>query len=160
MPSLPFLRIVFVCEVNVTYGPWCVTIYDPRQFSRNVKPSSARGIINCFGESIHPTGHDVTRVSVARELGISQDGVSQLEQRSDLLHWTLRKRWRRWADASRSSRGSPTGPRSNCPASPTAKPVILEDHEEFDGLSGKPLLAKCKDRELTGPLLMVRVPAT
>ena len=33
----------------------------------------------------------LTQVSVARELGISQDGVSRLEQRSDLLLSTLRK---------------------------------------------------------------------
>ena len=32
-----------------------------------------------------------TQVSVARELGISQDGVSRLEQRSDLLLSTLRR---------------------------------------------------------------------
>ncbi len=33
----------------------------------------------------------LTQVSVARELGITQDGVSRLEQRSDLLLSTLRK---------------------------------------------------------------------
>ena len=33
----------------------------------------------------------LTQVSVARKLGISQDGVSRLEQRSDLLLSTLRK---------------------------------------------------------------------
>ena len=33
----------------------------------------------------------LTQVSVARELGISQDGVSRLEQRSDLLLSTLRR---------------------------------------------------------------------
>ena len=33
----------------------------------------------------------LTQVSVARELGISQDGVSRLEQRTDLLLSTLRK---------------------------------------------------------------------
>ena len=33
----------------------------------------------------------LTQVSVARQLGISQDGVSRLEQRSDLLLSTLRK---------------------------------------------------------------------
>ena len=33
----------------------------------------------------------LARVSVARELGISQDGVSRLEQRSDLLLSTLRR---------------------------------------------------------------------
>ena len=32
-----------------------------------------------------------TQVSVARQLGISQDGVSRLEQRSDLLLSTLRR---------------------------------------------------------------------
>ena len=32
----------------------------------------------------------LTQVSVARKLGISQDGVSRLEQRSDLLLSTLR----------------------------------------------------------------------
>ncbi len=33
----------------------------------------------------------LTQVSVARESGISQDGVSRLEQRSDLLLSTLRR---------------------------------------------------------------------
>ena len=33
----------------------------------------------------------LTQVNVARTLGISQDGVSRLEQRSDLLLSTLRK---------------------------------------------------------------------
>ena len=33
----------------------------------------------------------LTQVSLARELGITQDGVSRLEQRSDLLLSTLRK---------------------------------------------------------------------
>ena len=33
----------------------------------------------------------LTQVSIARELGIGQDGVSRLEQRSDLLLSTLRK---------------------------------------------------------------------
>ena len=33
----------------------------------------------------------LTQVSVARQLGIGQDGVSRLEQRSDLLLSTLRK---------------------------------------------------------------------
>ena len=33
----------------------------------------------------------LTQVSVAKELGITQDGVSRLEQRSDLLLSTLRK---------------------------------------------------------------------
>ncbi len=33
----------------------------------------------------------LTQISVARELGITQDGVSRLEQRSDLLLSTLRK---------------------------------------------------------------------
>ena len=33
----------------------------------------------------------LTQVNVARRLGISQDGVSRLEQRSDLLLSTLRK---------------------------------------------------------------------
>ena len=33
----------------------------------------------------------LTQVSVARELGIGQDAVSRLEQRSDLLLSTLRK---------------------------------------------------------------------
>jgi transcriptional regulator with XRE-family HTH domain len=33
----------------------------------------------------------LTQVSVARELGISQDGVSRLEQRSDVLLSTLRR---------------------------------------------------------------------
>ena len=33
----------------------------------------------------------LTRVSVARELGVSQDAVSQMEQRSDLLLSTLRR---------------------------------------------------------------------
>ena len=33
----------------------------------------------------------LTQVSVARKLGISQDGVSRLEQRSDLLLSTLRR---------------------------------------------------------------------
>lgn len=33
----------------------------------------------------------LTQASVARELGIGQDGVSRLEQRSDLLLSTLRK---------------------------------------------------------------------
>ena len=33
----------------------------------------------------------LTQVTVARELGISQDGVSRLEQRSDLLLSTLRR---------------------------------------------------------------------
>ena len=33
----------------------------------------------------------LTQVCVARELGIGQDGVSRLEQRSDLLLSTLRK---------------------------------------------------------------------
>ena len=33
----------------------------------------------------------LTQVRVARELGISQDGVSRLEQRSDLLLSTLRR---------------------------------------------------------------------
>ena len=33
----------------------------------------------------------LTQVSVARELGISQDGVSRLEQRRDLLLSTLRR---------------------------------------------------------------------
>ena len=33
----------------------------------------------------------LTRISVARELGISQDAVSQMEQRSDLLFSTLRR---------------------------------------------------------------------
>ena len=33
----------------------------------------------------------LTQVNVARKLGISQDGVSRLEQRSDLLLSTLRK---------------------------------------------------------------------
>ena len=33
----------------------------------------------------------LTQVSVARQLGISQDGVSRLEQRSDLLLSTLRR---------------------------------------------------------------------
>jgi len=33
----------------------------------------------------------LTQASVARELGITQDGVSRLEQRSDLLLSTLRK---------------------------------------------------------------------
>ena len=34
---------------------------------------------------------ELTQVSVARALGISQDGVSRLEQRSDLLLSTLRR---------------------------------------------------------------------
>ena len=33
----------------------------------------------------------LTQASVARELGISQDGISRLEQRSDLLLSTLRR---------------------------------------------------------------------
>ena len=33
----------------------------------------------------------LTRISVARELGVSQDAVSQMEQRSDLLLSTLRR---------------------------------------------------------------------
>ena len=33
----------------------------------------------------------LTQVSVARELGISQDGVSRIEQRTDLLLSTLRR---------------------------------------------------------------------
>ena len=33
----------------------------------------------------------LTRVSVARELGVSQDAVSRMEQRSDLLLSTLRR---------------------------------------------------------------------
>ena len=33
----------------------------------------------------------LTQVSVARELGVSQDAVSRMEQRSDLLLSTLRK---------------------------------------------------------------------
>ena len=33
----------------------------------------------------------LTQVSVARQLGISHDGVSRLEQRSDLLLSTLRR---------------------------------------------------------------------
>ena len=33
----------------------------------------------------------LTQINVARKLGISQDGVSRLEQRSDLLLSTLRK---------------------------------------------------------------------
>ena len=33
----------------------------------------------------------LTQVSVARELGIGQDGVSRLEQRSDLMLSTLRR---------------------------------------------------------------------
>lgn len=33
----------------------------------------------------------MTQMSVARQLGISQDGVSRLEQRSDLLLSTLRR---------------------------------------------------------------------
>lgn len=34
---------------------------------------------------------ELTQASIARELGISQDAVSRLEQRSDLLLSTLRK---------------------------------------------------------------------
>lgn len=33
----------------------------------------------------------LTQVSLARELGIGQDGISRMEQRSDLLLSTLRK---------------------------------------------------------------------
>lgn len=35
--------------------------------------------------------HHCTQASLAKELGITQDGVSRLEQRSDLLLSTLRK---------------------------------------------------------------------
>ena len=35
--------------------------------------------------------HELTQASVARELGISQDAISRLEQRSDLLLSTLRR---------------------------------------------------------------------
>ena len=39
---------------------------------------------------LHKARH-LTRVSVARELGISQDAVSRIERRSDLLLSTLRR---------------------------------------------------------------------
>jgi transcriptional regulator with XRE-family HTH domain len=38
-----------------------------------------------------PFARQLTQVSVARELGVGQDAVSRLEQRSDLLLSTLRK---------------------------------------------------------------------
>jgi len=37
------------------------------------------------------TARHLTRVSVARELGVSQDAVSRIERRSDLLLSTLRR---------------------------------------------------------------------
>jgi DNA-binding transcriptional regulator YiaG len=57
----------------------------------------------------------LTQVRVARTLGITQDSVSRLEQRSDLLLSTLRKTIRRWAAISRWSPNFPTSRRWCCP---------------------------------------------
>ena len=62
----------------------------------------------------------LTQARVAAELGISQDGVSRLEQRSDLLLSTLRKTVEAMGAASRSLRSFPTARPSSCRASPRA----------------------------------------
>ena len=66
----------------------------------------------------------LTQVSVARQLGISQEGVSRLEQRSELRSRHCAGRSRPWAEASRSSPRSPTVRRLSCPASPSGSPAI------------------------------------
>ena len=65
----------------------------------------------------------LTQARVAAELGISQDGVSRLEQRSDLLLSTLRKTVEAMGAASRSSPGSPIAHPSSCRASPRVPPA-------------------------------------
>ena len=76
----------------------------------------------------------LTQVSVARELGISQDGVARLVERADLLLSTLRRTVEAWVAVSRSSRPSPAGRRSSCLASPSASPATeaLDTSHNFD----------------------------
>ena len=66
----------------------------------------------------------LTQVSVARELGISQDAVSRLEQRSDVLLSTLRRTVEAMGGTLSLIAGFPTVLRSNSPASPATRPAI------------------------------------
>ena len=59
----------------------------------------------------------LTQVRMAHTLGITQDSVSRLEQRSDLLLSTLRGLLKQWAEAFPWSPSSPTARRWFCPAS-------------------------------------------
>ena len=65
----------------------------------------------------------LTQVSVARELGISQDGVSRLEQRSDLLLSTLRRTVEAMGGRLSLVARFPTALRSSFPVSPSMKPA-------------------------------------
>ena len=60
---------------------------------------------------------ELTRASAARELGIGQDAVSRLEQRSDLLLSTLRKTVEAMGGSLSLVVRFPDRPRSNSPAS-------------------------------------------
>ena len=66
----------------------------------------------------------LTQASVARELGMSQDGVSRLEQHSNLLLSTLRKSVEAMGGSLSLIARFPTVPRSNCPTSPATMPMI------------------------------------
>ena len=65
----------------------------------------------------------LTQARVATELGITQDGVSRLEQRSDLLLSTLRKTIEAMGGSLSLVARFPDRPPSNFWASPTAPPV-------------------------------------
>ena len=62
----------------------------------------------------------LTQASVAAELGITQDGVSRLEQRSDLLLSTLRKAVEAMGGSLSLVARFPDRPPSSCRASPSA----------------------------------------
>ena len=65
----------------------------------------------------------LTQVSVARELGVSQDAISRLEQRSDLLLSTLRRAVEAMGGSLSLIARFPDRPRSSSPASPGARPA-------------------------------------
>ena len=64
----------------------------------------------------------LTQASVARELGISQNAISRLEQRSDLLLSTLRRTGGGHGRQPVANRVFPTALRSSLPASPNTTP--------------------------------------
>ena len=66
---------------------------------------------------------ELTQASVARELGIGQDAVSRLEQRSDLLLSTLRKTVEAMGGSLSLVARFPDRPRSSLPASRNTSPA-------------------------------------
>ena len=72
----------------------------------------------------------LTQVRMAKTLGVTQDSVSRLEKRSDLLLSTLSaRRSRQWEAVCPWSLNSPTARRSCCPASLKTMRQASQEHE-------------------------------